>query len=101
VAYTEFNFGVDDILLPHPVVELRLLADGREQNIIPSKYLIVVGGFDGDRDQHVTITGRPNIAYNALNYNVEAILRIIAPAVYGQYLSSFRDVWFDEGAVTP
>lgn len=101
VAYTEFNFGVDDILLPHPGVELRLLEDDPEQNMIHSKYLIVEGGFDGERDQHVTITGSPNISYNALNYNDEAMLRIIDPAIYGQYLSNFRDVWFDEGAVTP
>lgn len=101
VAYTEFNFGVDDILHEHPGVELRLLDDDPEQNMIHSKYLVVEGGFGGERDQHVTITGSPNISYNALNYNDEMMLRIIDPSIYGQYLSNFRDVWSDDGAVTP
>lgn len=101
VAYTEFNFGVDDILHEHPGVELRFLEDRSEQNMIHSKYLMVEGGFDGDMDQHVTITGSPNISYNALNYNDEVMLRIVDPDIYSQYLSNFRDVWFDEGAVAP
>src|SRR5690625_7723589 len=57
VAYTEFNFGVDDILLPHPGVELRLLEDDPEQTRIHSKYQIVEVGVDGGRDQLVTVTG--------------------------------------------
>lgn len=101
VAYTETNFGVGDILLDHPGVELRLLEDLPDQNMIHSKYLVVEGGFDGEMDQHVTITGSPNISYNALNYNDEVMLRIVDPEIYSQYLSNFRDVWFDEGAVTP
>lgn len=101
VAYTELNFGVDDILHEHPGVELRLLEDDPEQNMIHSKYLVVEGGFGGEIDQHVTITGSPNISYNALNYNDEVMLTIVDPSIYGQYLSNFRDVWFDDGAVTP
>lgn len=101
IAYTEFNFGVDDILIGHPGIQLRVLEDEPEQSMIHSKYLLVEGGFDGETDQHVIFTGSPNISYNALNHNDEVMLRVIDQDIHSQYLSNFRDVWFDENAVAP
>src|SRR5699024_5558431 len=82
--YTEFNFGVDDILIGHPGIQLRVLEDELEQNMIHSKYLLVEGGFDGETDQHVIFTGSPNISYNALNHNDEVMLRVIDQDIHSQ-----------------
>ncbi|MDR8412375.1 phospholipase D family protein [Nonomuraea sp. 3-1Str] len=57
---------------------------------VHSKYLLVEGSFDGDRDARWVFTGSHNYNETSLRRNDETLLRLNDRRVYRQYVDNFK-----------
>ncbi|WP_327107502.1 phospholipase D-like domain-containing protein [Nonomuraea glycinis] len=81
---------VKQVLLSEPRVELRTLGTGGAlPGRVHSKYLLVEGSYDGERDAHWVFTGSHNYNLTSLRRNDEALLRLNNKTVYRQYVANF------------
>ncbi|WP_310712610.1 phospholipase D-like domain-containing protein [Nonomuraea sp. 3-1Str] len=79
------------MLLAEPRIELRTLGDGGAlPGRVHSKYLLVEGSFDGDRDARWVFTGSHNYNETSLRRNDETLLRLNDRRVYRQYVDNFK-----------
>ncbi|GAA4234386.1 hypothetical protein FHR32_002969 [Streptosporangium album] len=90
IVYGIMDDEVKRVLLAEPRIELRTLGDGSAlPGRIHSKYLLVEGSYDGDRNAHWVFTGSHNYIKTSLRRNDEALLRLNDKAVYRQYVANF------------
>ncbi|MFI7045595.1 phospholipase D-like domain-containing protein [Streptosporangium sandarakinum] len=91
IVYGIMDDEVKRLLLAEPRVELRALGDG---NALPgrihSKYLLVEGSYDGDRNARWVFTGSHNYNETSLRRNDETMLRLNDKAVYQRYVANFE-----------
>ncbi|MFF0306336.1 phosphatidylserine/phosphatidylglycerophosphate/cardiolipin synthase family protein [Streptosporangium sp. NPDC004379] len=90
IVYGIMDDEVRRLLLAEPRVELRALGDG---NALPgrihSKYLLVEGSYDGDRDARWVFTGSHNYNETSLRRNDETMLRLNDKTIYRRYVANF------------
>jgi len=90
VVYGIMDDEVKQVLLSEPRVELRTLGTGGAlPGRVHSKYLLVEGSYDGERDAHWVFTGSHNYNLTSLRRNDEALLRLNNKTVYRQYVANF------------
>ncbi|WP_406311388.1 phospholipase D-like domain-containing protein [Streptosporangium sp. NBC_01639] len=90
IVYGIMDDEVKKVLLAEPRIELRTLGDGSAlPGRIHSKYLLVEGSYDGDRNAHWVFTGSHNYIETSLRRNDEVLLRLNNKAVYRQYVENF------------
>ncbi|GGP04129.1 phospholipase D-like domain-containing protein [Nonomuraea glycinis] len=90
VVYGIMDDEVKQVLLSEPRVELRTLGTGGAlPGRVHSKYLLIEGSYDGERDAHWVFTGSHNYNLTSLRRNDEALLRLNNKTVYRQYVANF------------
>ncbi|MFD8564782.1 phospholipase D-like domain-containing protein [Streptosporangium canum] len=90
IVYGIMDDEVKRLLLAEPRIELRTLGNGSAlPGRIHSKYLLVEGSYDGDRNAHWVFTGSHNYIETSLRRNDEVLLRLNNKAVYQQYVANF------------
>ncbi|MFI9844820.1 phosphatidylserine/phosphatidylglycerophosphate/cardiolipin synthase family protein [Nonomuraea sp. NPDC051941] len=91
IVYGIMSDEVKQLLLAEPRVELRTLGDGGAlPGRVHSKYLLIEGSYDGDRDARWVITGSHNYIETSLRRNDETLLRLNNKAIYRQYVANFE-----------
>ncbi|MEV0620599.1 phospholipase D-like domain-containing protein [Nonomuraea sp. NPDC050404] len=81
---------VKTVLTANPRIELSTLGSGSAlPGRIHSKYLLIEGSYDGDRDAHVVLTGSHNYNETSLRRNDETLLRLKDRNIYRQYVANF------------
>ncbi|MFI6790702.1 phosphatidylserine/phosphatidylglycerophosphate/cardiolipin synthase family protein [Nonomuraea sp. NPDC050383] len=91
IVYGIMDEEVKSLLLAEPRIELRTLGDGGAlPGRVHSKYLLVEGSFDGDRDARWVFTGSHNYNETSLRRNDETLLRLNDRSVYRQYVDNFE-----------
>lgn len=94
IVYGIMDDEVKQLLLAEPRVELRTLGDGAAlPGRVHSKYLLIEGSYDGDRDAHWVFTGSHNYNQTSLRRNDETLLRLNDRSVYRQYVANFERMW--------
>lgn len=90
IVYGIMDDEVKDVLAAEPRVELSGLGSGSAlPGRIHSKYLLVEGSFDGDRDARRVLTGSHNYNETSLRRNDEALLSLNNKGIYRQYVANF------------
>ncbi|MFI7611493.1 phosphatidylserine/phosphatidylglycerophosphate/cardiolipin synthase family protein [Nonomuraea terrae] len=90
IVYGIMDDEVKAVLEAQPRVELSTLGSGGAlPGRIHSKYLLVEGSYDGDRDAHWVFTGSHNYNETSLRRNDETLLRLNDRNVYRQYVANF------------
>ncbi|NUW34326.1 phosphatidylserine/phosphatidylglycerophosphate/cardiolipin synthase family protein [Nonomuraea sp. SMC257] len=91
IVYGIMEDEVKRLLLAEPRIELRTLGDGGAlPGRVHSKYLLVEGSYDGDRDAHWVFTGSHNYIETSLRRNDETLLRLNDRTIYQQYVANFE-----------
>ncbi|WP_433440861.1 phospholipase D-like domain-containing protein [Nonomuraea sp. CA-141351] len=91
IVYGIMDDEVKQLLLAEPRVELRTLGDGGAlPGRVHSKYLLIEGSYDGDRDAHWVFTGSHNYIETSLRRNDETLLRLNDKGIYRQYVANFE-----------
>ncbi|MFI6161792.1 phosphatidylserine/phosphatidylglycerophosphate/cardiolipin synthase family protein [Micromonospora haikouensis] len=86
VVYTETDTDVRNILSGHDRIKLYQITG---DYIVHSKYMLIEGTYDGQRDTKWAVTGSHNYSNAALRENDEALLRIQSATIHDQYRSNF------------
>ncbi|RGC70898.1 hypothetical protein C5N14_00155 [Micromonospora sp. MW-13] len=95
VVYTDTDADVLNILSGHSRIKLyRISGD----YIVHSKYLLIEGTYDGQKDTKWVVTGSHNYSNAALRENDEALLRVQSATIHDQYRSNF---WALRDAAVP
>ncbi|MEV1001651.1 phospholipase D-like domain-containing protein [Nonomuraea sp. NPDC050202] len=82
---------VKAVLEAQPRIELSTLGSGSAlPGRIHSKYLLIEGSYDGDRDARWVLTGSHNYNETSLRRNDETLLRLNDRNVYRQYVANFE-----------
>jgi hypothetical protein len=90
IVYGIMDDEVKQVLRSEPRIELRTLGTGGAlPGRVHSKYLLIEGGYDGDRDARWVFTGSHNYNLTSLRRNDEALLRLNNKTVYQQYVANF------------
>ncbi|MGY3517532.1 phospholipase D-like domain-containing protein [Micromonospora sp. PTRAS2] len=95
VVYTETDTDVRNILSGHDRIKLYQITG---DYIVHSKYMLIEGTYDGQRDTKWAVTGSHNYSNAALRENDEALLRIQSATIHDQYRSNF---WNLRAAAVP
>ncbi|MCF6475986.1 phosphatidylserine/phosphatidylglycerophosphate/cardiolipin synthase family protein [Nonomuraea sp. MG754425] len=91
IVYGIMDDEVRAVLAAQPGVELSTLASGGAlPGRVHSKYLLIEGSYDGDRDAHRVFTGSHNYNETSLRRNDETLLRLNDKHVYRQYAANFE-----------
>ncbi|MGW0200073.1 phospholipase D-like domain-containing protein [Nonomuraea sp. NPDC003201] len=91
IVYGIMSDEVKQLLLAEPRIELRTLGNGGAlPGRVHSKYLLIEGSYDGDRDARRVITGSHNYIETSLRRNDETLLRLNNKAIYRQYVANFE-----------
>ncbi|MET7330379.1 phospholipase D-like domain-containing protein [Nonomuraea sp. NPDC005650] len=91
IVYGTMDEEVKQLLLAEPRVEVRVLGNGSAlPGRVHSKYLLIEGSYDGDRDAHRVFTGSHNYNETSLRRNDETLLRLNNKAIYRQYVANFE-----------
>ncbi|MFG1899240.1 phospholipase D-like domain-containing protein [Micromonospora carbonacea] len=86
VVYTETDTDVRNILSGHDRIKLYQITG---DYIVHSKYMLIEGTYDGQKDTKWAVTGSHNYSNAALRENDEALLRIQSATIHDQYRSNF------------
>ncbi|MGW1059528.1 phospholipase D-like domain-containing protein [Micromonospora rubida] len=86
IVYTETDTDVPNILSGHSRIKLYKISG---DYIVHSKYLLVEGTYDGQKDTKWVMTGSHNYSNAALRENDEALLRVQSATIHDQYRSNF------------
>ncbi|WP_431974908.1 phospholipase D-like domain-containing protein [Micromonospora haikouensis] len=86
VVYTETDTDVRTILSGHDRIKLYQITG---DYIVHSKYMLIEGTYDGQKDTKWAVTGSHNYSNAALRENDEALLRIQSATIHDQYRSNF------------
>ncbi|WP_199432720.1 phospholipase D-like domain-containing protein [Qaidamihabitans albus] len=90
VVHGKLDAEVREVLSAGPDIELYELDDARAlPGRIHSKYLLVEGEFDGDRNARRVFTGSPNFNQTSLRRNDEAMIQTNIGKLYDQYRANF------------
>ncbi|WP_432955851.1 phospholipase D-like domain-containing protein [Micromonospora haikouensis] len=95
VVYTETDTDVRNILSGHDRIKLYQISG---DYIVHSKYMLIEGTYDGQKDTKWVVTGSHNYSNAALRENDEALLRIQSATIHDQYRSNF---WALRDAAVP
>ncbi|MFG1843737.1 phospholipase D-like domain-containing protein [Micromonospora carbonacea] len=95
VVYTETDTDVRNILSGHDRIKLYQITG---DYIVHSKYMLIEGTYDGQKDTKWAVTGSHNYSNAALRENDEALLRIQSATIHDQYRSNF---WALRDAAAP
>ncbi|MFI2661779.1 phospholipase D-like domain-containing protein [Micromonospora carbonacea] len=95
VVYTETDTDVRNILSGHDRIKLYQITG---DYIVHSKYMLIEGTYDGQKDTKWAVTGSHNYSNAALRENDEALLRIQSATIHDQYRSNF---WALRDAAVP
>ncbi|MFF0821275.1 phosphatidylserine/phosphatidylglycerophosphate/cardiolipin synthase family protein [Micromonospora haikouensis] len=95
VVYTETDTDVRNILSGHDRIKLYQITG---DYIVHSKYMLIEGTYDGQKDTKWAVTGSHNYSNAALRENDEALLRIQSATIHDQYRSNF---WSLRDAAVP
>ncbi|GAA4964009.1 hypothetical protein HD597_003493 [Nonomuraea thailandensis] len=91
IVYGIIDDEVKAVLAAQPGIELSTLGSGSAlPGRIHSKYLLVEGSYDGDRDARWVFTGSHNYNETSLRRNDETLLRLNDKNVYRQYVANFE-----------
>ncbi|MEV0387419.1 phospholipase D-like domain-containing protein [Nonomuraea sp. NPDC050643] len=100
IVYGIMDDAVKTVLAAQPRVELRTLGSGGAlPGRIHSKYLLVEGSYDGERDARWVFTGSHNYNETSLRRNDETLLKLGDRSLYRQYVANFDRM--RAAAVTP
>lgn len=86
VVYTETDTDVRNILSGHDRIKLYQISG---DYIVHSKYMLIEGTYDGQKDTKWVVTGSHNHSNAALRENDEALLRVQSATIHNQYRSNF------------
>ncbi|MFC4115371.1 phospholipase D-like domain-containing protein [Nonomuraea zeae] len=90
IVYGIMDEEVKAVLTAQPRVELATLGSGSAlPGRIHSKYLLVEGSYDGERDARRVFTGSHNYNETSLRRNDETLLQLNDKDVYRQYVANF------------
>ncbi|MFB4277985.1 MULTISPECIES: phospholipase D-like domain-containing protein [unclassified Nonomuraea] len=90
IVYGIMDDEVKAVLAAQPRLELRALGSGSAlPGRVHSKYLLIEGSYDGDRDARWVFTGSHNYNETSLRRNDETLLRLNDQDVYRQYVANF------------
>ncbi len=75
--------------------------DGEVDRAVHHKYLLVSGGYDGDRTAHRVVTGSLNWTTGALTHGDELVLSIDGAKIHRQYSANFERIWRNNARPMP
>ncbi|MFC7584947.1 phosphatidylserine/phosphatidylglycerophosphate/cardiolipin synthase family protein [Nonomuraea antimicrobica] len=91
IVYGIIDDEVKAVLAAQPSLELRELGSGSAlPGRIHSKYLLVEGSYDGDKNARWVFTGSHNYNETSLRRNDETLLKLNDKRVYDQYVANFE-----------